>query len=395
MGWLTNLLLPGRLRTGPTALLPEKPDPKTLLAIAQLADPDARFDGDDILAGGSRILAAIELDGETSGKLGVTGEEQVWACRLSAETQLPMDYFDKSLAEGIAYRLGGWSMCRGEPTDLADSDLRTVRVYLPAAPSPEEVASLLGEVLRPAADTGGRPDGEPADGIVHVTVDGGVVTDVYAGADMMLTVEEGNRIPPAAKAHWPYLTEIVIMRVSAIDEAALAAFGGRTSTVEATTADEATAAAEGASGAADAEGTATAGTGEENAAEPEAETPSENPTTTGAPEADVEVADLVSADVETGDVETGDAETVAGDTAGDGAADAAADDTAADETVGEDTDEGADGGVDDGADDTALVERAAVALVLASRLQGIATDQGGFQLVEAEDVLPGRYAGQR
>ncbi|GII29413.1 hypothetical protein [Planotetraspora mira] len=396
MGWLTNLLLPGRLRTGPTALLPEKPDPKTLLAIAQLADPDARLDGDDILAGGSRILAAIELDGETSSKLGVTGEEQVWACRLSAETQLPMDYFDKSLAEGVAYRLGGWSMCRGEPTDLADSDLRTVRVYLPAAPSPEEVVSLLGEVLRPAADAGGRPDGEPADGVVHITVDGGVVTDVYAGADMMITLEEGNRIPPAAKAHWPYLTEIVIMRVSAIDEAALAAFGGRTAAAE-----EATGAAE----AEEAEEAATAGTGAENAAEPEAETSSENATTTGGPEADAEIADAESADAESADAEsvdgeTGDAETVAGDdTDGAGVVGADADDTAADDTVGEVADEGADedadDGVDEGADDTALVERAAVALVLANRLQGIATDQGGFQLVEAEDVLPGRYAGQR
>jgi len=58
----------------------------------------------------------------------------------------------------------------------------------------------------------------------------------------------------AAKAHWPYLTEIVIMRVSAIDEAALAAFGGLT------------AAAEEATGAAEAEQAATAGTGAENAA---------------------------------------------------------------------------------------------------------------------------------
>jgi hypothetical protein len=361
VGWLTNLLLPGRLRTGPTALLPDRPDPKTLLAIAQLADPDARFDGDDITAGGSRILAAAELDGETLGKLGVTDEERLWACRLSAEGPLPMDYFDKSLAEGIAYRLGGWSLCRGEPTDLTGSDLRAVRVYLPAAPSPEEVVSLLGEVLRPvdSVDAGRWPDGELVDGIVHVTVDGGVVTDVYAGADMMLTIEEGNRIPPAAKAYWPYLTEIVILRLSAIDAEALAPSGDQTA--EAAEAEE------------------TADTGTESVAESEAETLPESATTR-----------RTQADGETGDAGTGDAGAEARDDTGAATADGEA--VAGDDTAGDDTDGTA---ADEGADDTALVAQAAVALILANRLQGIATDQGGFQLVEAEDVLPGRFAGQR
>jgi hypothetical protein len=364
VGWLTNLLLPGRLRTGPTALLPDRPDPKTLLAIAQLADPEARFDGDDIMAGGSRILAAAELDGEILGKLGVTDEERLWACRLSAEAPLPMDYFDKTLAEGIAYRLGGWSLCRGEPTDLAGSDLRAVRVYLPAAPAPEELVSLLGEVLRPvdSVDAGRWPNGELVDGIVHVTVDGGVVTDVYAGADMMLTIEESNRIPPAAKAHWPYLTEIVIVRLSAVDAEALAPSG-------------------------EAEEAAVAGT--DSVAEPKAEALPENATTGGA-QAVGDTPDAEPADGEAVAVgDTADGETAGEDTAGDGRED--------DDTVGTGAEEGAEGaeGADDDADDTALVERSAVALALANRLQGIATDQAGFQLVEAEDVLPGRYAGQR
>ncbi|GAA4580883.1 hypothetical protein GCM10023194_10480 [Planotetraspora phitsanulokensis] len=373
MGWLTNLMLPGRLRTGPTALLPERPDPKTLLAIAQLADPDARFDGDDIVVGGSRILAAAELDGEILGKLGVTGEERLWACRLSAEGPLPMDYFDKSLSEGVAYRLGGWSLCRGEPTDLAGSDLRAVRVYLPAAPSPEEVVALLGEVIRPvdSVDADRWPDGELSEGVVHVTVDGGAVTDVYAGADMMLTIEESNRIPPAAKAHWPYLTEIVIVRLSAVDAQAPVSSGDET---------------------ADA-GEAEPDTGTESVAEAEA------PTESGSGS---EVTATAQADAaETGDAEPQDAETggdaddtAAADDVADGIAAAEADSSAGadDEDDADSADDRAGDSAEDDVDDTALVERAAVALVLANRLQGIATDQGGFQLVEAEDVLPGRYA---
>ncbi|GAA4577493.1 hypothetical protein [Planotetraspora kaengkrachanensis] len=389
MGWLTNVLLPGRLRTGPTALLPERPDPKTLLAIAQSADPDARFDGDDIVVGGSRILAAAELDGETLRKLGVTDEERMWACRLSAEGPLPMDYFDKSLSEGVAYRLGGWSLCRGEPTDLAGSDLRAVRVYLPAAPSPEEVVALLGEVIRPvdSVDADKWPDGELLEGIVHVTVDGGVVTDVYAGADMMLTLEASNRIPPAAKAHWPYLTEIVIMRLSAIDTQVPASPDGETAEAEEAESPGAE--------PRDAEPQdAESRDAEPQDAEPQDARAEDAATVDGrsgtGDDADVTVAAEGAADARDSAEDAGDAADSAGDDADD--ADASAGSSAGD-SADDRADDRADDGADDVVDDTALVERATVALVLANRLQGIATDQGGFQLAEAEDVLPGRYAG--
>ncbi|GII58145.1 hypothetical protein Pth03_65340 [Planotetraspora thailandica] len=337
MGWLSNLLLPGRLRTGPTALLPERPDPKTLLAIAQLADPDARLDGDDVIAGGSRILAPVELAGEILGKLGVTDTEKLWACRVAAEGPLPIDYFDKGLAEGIAYRLGGWSLTQGEPTDLADSDKRGALVYLPAAPDAEEVVALLGETVRPveSLDSDRWPDGELVHGIVHIPVNRGVVTDAYAGADVMVTIEEGNRIPPAAQVHWPYLTEIVVARVSVLEPAPAS---------EADTEDDAP-------GNETADGAADSGpAGSETA---------------GAADADHDI-----------DHDAG---------TGEGAEPPAADpaeDAAADDEPGEAAEE---------FDEEALLARVSLALALANRLQGIATDQGGFQLAEPEDILPARY----
>ncbi|MGI5161301.1 hypothetical protein [Microbispora sp. CA-102843] len=218
MGWFSKLLLPGRLRTGPTALLPARPDPKTLLAVAQLADPEARTDGDDILAGGSRIQSPVELTGDVLVKLGVPDEDRLWACRIAAEGPLPVDFFDKSLAEGIAYRLGGWSLCQGEPLDPAE-DGGDPLVYLPAVLEPEEILPALGGLLGlvEAVDTERWPEGELVDGVVHIPVRRGRVADVYAGDALILTIEEGHRIPPAAQTRWPYLTEIAIARVSSVD----------------------------------------------------------------------------------------------------------------------------------------------------------------------------------
>ena len=215
MGWFSKVLLPGRLRAGPTALLPARPDQKTLLAVAQLADPEARADGDDIVAGGSRVQPPIELTGDILAKLGVPDSDRLWACRITAEGPLPVDFFDKSLAEGIAYRLGGWSICQGEPLDPAE-DGGDLLVYLPAAPEPEEILPLLAGLLGPveAVDAERWPEGELIDGVVHVPVRGGRVADVYAGDAFVLTVEEGRRIPPAARVRWPYLTEIAVARIS-------------------------------------------------------------------------------------------------------------------------------------------------------------------------------------
>ncbi|GIH69603.1 hypothetical protein [Sphaerimonospora thailandensis] len=292
MGWFSDLLLPGRLRTGPTVLLSTRPDPKALLAIARLADPEAVFDGDDILAGSSRILAAIELTGAILAKLGLQGEERLWACRVTAEGPLPVDFFDKSLAEGIAFRLGGWSLCQGEPTDPTESERRDPVVYLPAAPSPEETIEILRELVSPveSLDVDRWPDGELVDGIVRVPMGQGAITDVYVGADTVVTIEEGRGIPPAARVRWPYLTEIVIAKISPL-------------------------------------------------ASPDANEP-------------------------TGAVDDGsDAET---------------------------RDDGeVQGGIP--ADEQALATRAEVALALAQRLRGIAADEGGFQLVEPADILPGRH----
>ncbi|WP_182908774.1 hypothetical protein [Microbispora sp. H13382] len=218
MGWFSKVLLPGRLRTGPTALLPARPDQKTLLAVAQLADPEATTDGDDIIAGGSRVQPPIELTGDILAKLGVPDEDRLWACRVAAEGPLPVDFFDKSLAEGIAYRLGGWSLCQGEPLDPAE-DGGDPLVFLPAVPEPEEILPVLGGLLGlvEAVDAERWPEGELVDGVVHVPVRGGRVADVYAGDALVLTVEQGHRIPPVARTRWPYLTEIAVARVSPVD----------------------------------------------------------------------------------------------------------------------------------------------------------------------------------
>ncbi|WP_327087752.1 hypothetical protein OIE66_36360 [Nonomuraea sp. NBC_01738] len=129
-----------RLRTGPTAALPARPDADELLRLVRLADPDARADGDDIVAADVRIHAPVEAESDLVG-----GElEQVWACRVAAEGPLPFDFFDRFLAEGLAFRLGGLAVCRGEVSDPADEESRRgPAVILPVRPADDELADLL------------------------------------------------------------------------------------------------------------------------------------------------------------------------------------------------------------------------------------------------------------
>jgi hypothetical protein len=135
MGWMAKR----RLRTGPTAALSAKPDPAELLRVVRLADPDARRDGDDIVATDVRVHAPVEADGELTG-----GElEKAWACRVVAEGPLPLDFFDRYLAEGLAFRLGGLAVCRGEVSDPADDEEGGPAVILPVRPTAEELAPLL------------------------------------------------------------------------------------------------------------------------------------------------------------------------------------------------------------------------------------------------------------
>ncbi|SEH00300.1 hypothetical protein SAMN05444920_11634 [Nonomuraea solani] len=137
MGWMAKR----RLRTGPTAALPAKPDPDELLRIIRLADPSAHKDGDDIVATDVRVCAPVEADPELTG-----GElEKVWAVRVTAEGPLPLDYFDRFLAEGLAFRLKGLSVCRGEVSDPADEAESGPAVILPVRPTAEELAPLLEE----------------------------------------------------------------------------------------------------------------------------------------------------------------------------------------------------------------------------------------------------------
>ncbi|WP_143591420.1 hypothetical protein [Thermoactinospora rubra] len=136
MGWLAKR----RLRTGPTVAVPYKPDRTKLLAVVALADPDAKLDGDDVLAADCRVHAPVEADPDLVG-----GElEKVWACRVEAEGPLPLDFFDRYLAEGIAARLDGLVVCKGEVVDPADEE-QTWLVLLPVRPAAEQLAEFLGE----------------------------------------------------------------------------------------------------------------------------------------------------------------------------------------------------------------------------------------------------------
>ncbi|MFC4013330.1 hypothetical protein ACFOY2_39310 [Nonomuraea purpurea] len=128
-----------RLRTGPTAALPAKPDAAELLRIVRLADPTARTEGDDIVASDVRVYAPVEADADLAG-----GElEKVWAVRVAAEGPLPLDYFDRYLAEGLAFRLKGLAVCRGEVSDPADAEGVGPAVIVPVRPTAEELAPLL------------------------------------------------------------------------------------------------------------------------------------------------------------------------------------------------------------------------------------------------------------
>ncbi|MEU8251490.1 hypothetical protein [Nonomuraea sp. NPDC048916] len=192
MGWMAKR----RLRTGPTAALPAKPSQSELLRIVRLADPDAREDGDDILAVDVRVHAPVEAEPELVG-----GElEKVWACRVAAEGPLPFDFFDRYLAEGIAFRLGGLAVCRGEVTDPADpaeADRGGPAVVLPVRPAAEEVLALLdGEV-------------EQEEEFVY-TVD---------GVRVLVVPQKGR--PPAVQELLPFATELTAIELRGDDPARL------------------------------------------------------------------------------------------------------------------------------------------------------------------------------
>ncbi|SET67112.1 hypothetical protein SAMN05421811_103798 [Nonomuraea wenchangensis] len=135
MGWMAKR----RLRTGPTAVLPSKVQPAELLRVVRLADPGARLDGDDVVATDVRVCAPVEAEPELTG--GVL--EKSWAVRVAGEGPLPLDFFDRFLAEGIAFRLKGLAVCRGEVSDPADEDNAGPAVIVPVRPSAEELAPLL------------------------------------------------------------------------------------------------------------------------------------------------------------------------------------------------------------------------------------------------------------
>ncbi|WP_336216377.1 hypothetical protein [Nonomuraea sp. LPB2021202275-12-8] len=183
-----------RLRTGPTAALPAKPDRAELLRLVRLADPDAREDGDDIVAADVRVHAPVEAEPDLVG-----GElEKVWACRVTAEGPLPFDYFDRYLAEGLAFRLGGLAVCRGEVDDPTDDGHKSgPAVILPARPAAEELLELLeGEV-------------EQEEEFVF-----------NVGGIRILVVPEKGR-PPAVQELLPFATELTALELRGDDQAKL------------------------------------------------------------------------------------------------------------------------------------------------------------------------------
>ncbi|HLU71409.1 MAG TPA: hypothetical protein VKZ82_04465 [Nonomuraea sp.] len=183
-----------RLRTGPTAALPARPDRAELLRLVRLADPKAREDGDDIVAADVRVHAPVEADPALVGG----ALEQVWACRVTAEGPLPVDYFDRHLAEGLAFRLGGLSVCRGVVDDPADeSRPGGPAVILPDRPAAEELTELLeGEV-------------EQEEEFVFT-----------AGGVRVLVVPEKGR-PPAAEELVPFAAELTAVELRGDDQAKL------------------------------------------------------------------------------------------------------------------------------------------------------------------------------
>ncbi|MBO3747230.1 hypothetical protein J5X84_14220 [Streptosporangiaceae bacterium NEAU-GS5] len=210
MSWLALR----RLRTGPTILVREKPAPDDLLEIVTLADPAAHREGDDIVLFGARIAARVELNGPELAKLSITDEEKLWALRVIAQGPQPVDYFDRLLAEGIAYRLEGWALTQGVLTDPAEDDPRDSRVYLPDLPDPAEFRAALSRLVAPVEEIGSSwPDNaELEDGLVHVPVRGeGQI--LYGGADVVVAGAWQKEMPSVVRARVPYAMEIVALTV--------------------------------------------------------------------------------------------------------------------------------------------------------------------------------------
>ncbi|WP_062345108.1 hypothetical protein [Herbidospora yilanensis] len=173
MGLLSNLLLPGRLRTGPTVVVPAKTKPEAILEIVRLADPQAEIDGADVLAAATRIHDAVELTPDLQKKLGLDGEEKLWAHRVVAERPLPVDYYDKLLAAGLAYRLGGYCLCEGSADDPAEDVELEYVVYLPAVEE-SELTPALEKILGTEEDTSpetadGRAESAAADDVSEIS----------------------------------------------------------------------------------------------------------------------------------------------------------------------------------------------------------------------------------
>ncbi|MEO3856738.1 hypothetical protein [Acrocarpospora sp. B8E8] len=362
MGLLSNLLLPGRLRTGPTVLLPAKVKPDALLEAVQLADPTAAQDGEELLAAGTRIHAPLELTADLLRKLSIQDEDRLWAYRVVAERPLPMDYYDKFLAAGIAYRYGGWSLCEGSADDPAEDESRLAAVYLPEMPDQEELATLLRGLLRlpePTAETDAETDTD---------AEAGTDTEVAEAAE---TAEESSdEATASADASDETAAEKTASEESAPEEAAPAA----------TTADEP---APEASGESASDETASADDSAEGASE-------EGPSDEAAEAGDDDESDksglvqiqsgqtivYTGADIQvTASYETRFPAVVAGLM------------PYATEVVRIAVRALEDGELDG---DGLVLEPGKVALALGNALDGPVVDAWGFQILEVEDLLPAR-----
>lgn len=185
MGWMAKR----RLRTGPTAAMRTRPSRDELLRIVRLADPEARADGDDIVAADVRVHAPEQAETDLVG-----GElDRVWACRVSAEGPLPFDYFDRFLAEGIAFRLGGLAVCRGEVSDPADEGRGGPAVIVPEKPT--DLSPL-----------------EP-----------GEEEFVFEGDGIRAVVVPQKEGPPAVQEIVPFATELTAIELRGEDQAKLGA----------------------------------------------------------------------------------------------------------------------------------------------------------------------------
>ncbi|WP_371779684.1 hypothetical protein [Streptosporangium subroseum] len=220
MSWFSDRLFIGRLRTGPTVLLPAEASPSALLEMLRLVDPGAHFDGDDIMVAGVRVTAGVELAEPQLHKLSIQDEKQLWAHRIVADGPLPVNGFDQGLAEGIAYRLGGWSMTRGLMSDPAEDDSRGPIAYLGEMPPHEEMLPLLRRHLRPADSIKQSwQQAGPAeldDGIVHLLQED---LHMYGGADILVSAVHEYEIPPAVHAVMPYAKQLVKVDVRPFEDA--------------------------------------------------------------------------------------------------------------------------------------------------------------------------------